>query len=179
VGDIVPESADIHEQFLKTHMPHQRQVMAYLIGKLRNFHVAEDLWQEVTVAAWKSYDTYKPDKPYPAWLFGIARNLMLKYLRDKGDEQSLSPEIIEQVADTMVEDDDQLVEEREALRHCVELLAPSQRELLQMRYEQDVSLKDLATMFGKTVGAVNMLLSRIRQSLLQCAGKVRTTETTQ
>ncbi|MBA4387685.1 MAG: hypothetical protein C0404_06865 [Verrucomicrobia bacterium] len=173
----MPDGSDIHEQFLKMHMPNQRNVMAYLIGKLRNFHVAEDLWQEITVAAWKNYDAYKPDRPYAAWLFGISRNLMLKYIRDKGDEQTLSPEIIERVAETMTVDDDQLVEERKALSHCVERLPPKQRELLMLRYEQDIPLKDLATAQGKTLGAINMLLRRIRQSLLECAGRFQPTET--
>lgn len=150
-------------------MPHQRQVTAYLVGRLRDFHVAEDIWQETTVAAWKSYGSHNQAVPYAAWVFGIARNLMLKHLRDKPKETSLPDEILENVAGSINEDDDTLVRERNALRNCVEALPSYQRDMLRMRYEQDTSLKDLAAMIGKTIGAVNMLLNRIRTALLECS----------
>ena len=61
-----------------------------------------------------------------------------------------------------------LAGERRALAGCVEMLPATQRELVQMRYESGVSLRELAERAGRTVAAVNMMLVRVRRALLDC-----------
>ncbi|MBA4387688.1 MAG: hypothetical protein C0404_06880 [Verrucomicrobia bacterium] len=163
-----PNSGD-YRRFLELHMPCQRQVMGYLIGKLRNFHSAEDLWQEITLVAWNKYASFDQTRPYIAWLFGIASNMVKHYFRDKPDELTLPDEIIENVAEIIEKENDRLVTQRDALKRCVENLPSHQRDILRMRYEEDVALKDLAAALGKTLGAVNMLLNRIRSILQECS----------
>jgi RNA polymerase sigma factor (sigma-70 family) len=56
----------------------------------------------------------------------------------------------------------------EYLTHCLEQLEPRQRKLLELRYRAGESLRGLARETGRTSGAVQVALSRLRHFLLRC-----------
>jgi DNA-directed RNA polymerase specialized sigma24 family protein len=55
-----------------------------------------------------------------------------------------------------------------ALEHCQQALAPTAHELITLKYEQNVSCKDIAEQKQKSISWVTTTLSRVRQTLKQC-----------
>jgi RNA polymerase sigma-70 factor (ECF subfamily) len=170
---------DLHSEFLRLHTPHQGKILGYLVSAVRDFHAAEDLYQEVTMASWKNFDRYDPARPYLPWVFGIVRNHLSRYYRKKGKAPACLPlDILEDIAAVIEEDEESFARERTALRACIEELPSRHREAVYKRYEGGLALKDLAAALGKSMGATNTLLCRIRKQLLECARRFLVREAT-
>jgi len=169
---------DPREKFVKTHMPHQGSLFGYLLGAVRDFHQAEDLLQQVTLILWKKFGEYRADEPYLPWAFGVARRELARHFRDSANHEArLSLEIMDAVTGTLEKEEHRLAEERRALLECIKKLPAEDQGLVKLRYETDLSLKELADRFGKSLAAVNMALVRIRRALLDCTERSLTKET--
>ena len=168
-----------NEEFLRVHMPHQRSVFAYILAVLPNFHEAEDVYQEVTIALWKNFERYDGSRPYLPWAFGIARRRVASHFRKKVRHEVCLPfDVIAAIALTIEEEEEGLARERAALRECLEKLAVKHREVIRERYEKGLSLKKLAELLDRSVEATNMLLCRIWQKLLECTNRQLAKENT-
>ena len=73
----------------------------------------------------------------------------------------------------MVDDEGGLDEQREQLQRCLAALSPAQRELLHARYQDGLSLKQLAERGARSAGAIQVALSRLRATLLACIDLAR------
>lgn len=141
---------------------------AYLRGRLRDRHAADDLAQDVFVTAFKCIREFRTGENFEAWLRGIARNHFRNYVRKRreshvGGEAEL----------------DVLMSERqeffpgggsllEALEECLAKLNPASRELLDERYLKGHTVRSLSSVSGTNYSALTMRLHRIREQLLQC-----------
>ena len=64
------------------------------------------------------------------------------------------------------------LEQRERLLHdCMAKLPDDHRDILHLRYQEGLSLEDMATRLGRTVGALYRSLSRVRAVLHECVTK--------
>jgi len=160
---------------------YHRRVRAYLATCLHDLDAADDLAQEVFIAAFRSLASRSPDAPFALWLLGIARNRARWYLRDEGSRMrrtdSLEPTLRLWLA-RMVDDPAPAVLERElvALEHCLaELPAPSSA-LVGEHYFRRRPLADLARELGRKESALRMTLLRIRKLLRECVARQLTEE---
>ena len=67
-----------------------------------------------------------------------------------------------------IEQSDYLEARHEALAHCLRRLPASQRDMLNLRYAQNLSIQELAARQQRQPGAVYTTLSRIRKALEHC-----------
>ncbi len=138
--------------------------------------MAEDVLQETYVALQRSAARFTPGADPGAWVRGIARNLARQALARRQRLQALPAEALlerlEQVAAAAVEDDgdDEAVDQ---LQRCLGVLAPAQRELVHARYHQGLSLAQLSARTGRSAGAIQVALSRLRATLLACIEQAR------
>lgn len=70
-------------QFEKIMQKYQRQILHYCYHMLGNYAEAEDCAQEVFLKAFRHLRTYRPEKPFEAWLYTIASNHCLDVLRKR------------------------------------------------------------------------------------------------
>lgn len=167
-------SADAHERFLKLHMKHQQTLFSYLLGQVRNPHQAEDILQEVSIICWRKFASYDQDRPYLPWAIGVARNEVRRSFRKLGRQEGLLPQdVLDQVAETMVKEDEALTEEFRFLESCVSCLNDWQRKLLFLRYQDGCSPRDMAVKLGRPLSALNMQMVRLRKSLARCIEQKR------
>jgi RNA polymerase sigma-70 factor (ECF subfamily) len=54
------------------------------------------------------------------------------------------------------------------LSHCLQLMSPQNRQLIEHRYEGENSMKNIAGEIGGTIGSVRVKLHRLRKLLLEC-----------
>jgi RNA polymerase sigma-70 factor (ECF subfamily) len=81
--------------------------------------------------------------------------------------------MLRRVSESMVEPSLslELDERREALAHCIEKLAPKQRDLLARRLAHGATTQSTAVDVGRSVDAVYKALSKIRQILFDCVNR--------
>lgn len=161
--------ADSTPDFVLYWVKSQRQVMSYIRGAVVNEHDAEDLYQEVVVAAARKFDHFDRDKPFTPWVLGIAQNQILNYFRTRRRERvRFSDTALEMVAQAHdqpnVYEQDRLV----AMRSCLGRLRDHERRLLNLRYTDGLAVQSIAEEFKTSQNAVSVALYRIRRALLAC-----------
>jgi RNA polymerase sigma-70 factor, ECF subfamily len=140
--------------------------------------LAEDLVQDVFAEAIRSAERFDPARSMGAWLRGIARNLLLMNHRDsKRRLLSLDPAVLGRLdaAAARVEAlhavPDYADVRRTILRDCMKSLPERSRQVLDLKYREGRDSRTISKTTGLQVGAVDMLLSRIRRALQECAAR--------
>ena len=132
----------------------------------------DDIVQRVFVEAYKSIGEYREGTDFRAWLITIARYQTMMdatRLRRQADYHSrfipvaVAQQLESRLAETHAEDD-----RLSYLRDCLEQVKDSSRELIRHRYEQDLSMQDIAAAMKRTAGAVRKELCLVRQQLHEC-----------
>jgi RNA polymerase sigma-70 factor (ECF subfamily) len=149
-------------------------LIARMVGDPRT---AEDLAQEVFVKAFRRLDTYDPQRKLSSWLFKIAHNATIDFLRRKnpeavalegGDEEGGGLAAV--LADASAESPHIRAERRElarALESAIAELRPGYRELVVLFYCQGVSYPEICEITGLPVGTVKTNLHRARKLLAE------------
>ena len=146
-------------------------LQAYVRSMVCDAHLAEDILQEIFVAAMNSREQFVEGTLFRAWVREIARRVTLSQLRKEGRNPSaLDPATLDQIEKTFDAPLEQWEEERRALAACVERLAPESRRALELRYVSDLPLLAIGTQMGRSEDGIKALLKRLRQSLAECVG---------
>lgn len=153
-------------------------LMAFLRSSVGNRDDAQDIAQDVFAIAIKNSGKYDGSVPVGAWLRGIARNCIREYWRKKGRLPAvLNEEALDQL-NTMAENseekwrDEELLKLRiQTLRECMKSLSEKIRTLLEKKYNQNLRSDAIAKQMNMAVGAVNVGVSRGRESLYECLRK--------
>ena len=158
-----------HRRFLKHFLEEQGVLKAYLLGATSDRHAADDLLQEVSSALWESFSDYDESRPFRPWALGIARNMVLRWRRQKGRSRSvLSEETVRLMADTADAEGEGAELRRAHLRECLDGMGDHLREVLRLRYLENVAIPELAQRVRKSIAAVEMILVRGRRALRDC-----------
>lgn len=151
---------------------HQPAISAYLYAAVPNFHDAEDLTQQVAVAVARDFDQYDPATPFLRWAIVIARNRVLNHRRSFAMSKVVfSQDTLDALAQAAPDQKPITTAYKAALDTCLDQLQNKSREVLNLRYEQDLRTKEIATRLGMTANAVSVLLHRTRTALAQCMKK--------
>ena len=151
---------------------HQDRLFNYIFFLVRSREVAEDIFQETFVKAIVTLQQgrYQPDGKFSAWITRIAHNLVIDQFRQERNENYVSND--ESEVDllnnaTLVEGtiENRMVNEQVLadVRALIDELPDCQREVLYMRYYQDLSFKEIADLTGVSI---NTALGRVRYAIL-------------
>src|SRR5258708_8690922 len=161
-----------HRRFLQHFVANERLLTGYVLAATGDFHEAQDLLQEVSVALWESFDRYDEGRPFRTWALGVARHKVLDWRERKGRrDRTLSMEVLDAVGRIEVEETALLAERRPLLQECMETLPSHLRELVELRYGDGLHLDEVASRVKKAVGAVQMIFVRIRRALRDCVDR--------
>jgi RNA polymerase sigma factor (sigma-70 family) len=150
-------------------------VMGIATRALGNRTDAEDVTQQVFVAAWQSRGTLRPsESALPAWLIGIARHRVA----DEYARRARATRVSQAVAANTVPGSevegrdvvDRLVD-RVLLREAVESLTEPRRSVLHLAYVEDRTQEDIAKQLDLPLGTVK---SHMRRGLLRLRQDLRT-----
>jgi RNA polymerase sigma-70 factor (ECF subfamily) len=116
---------------------------------------AEDIAGEVFLKALESLGSYeKRGIPMQAWLFKIAHNLVVDYLRKMSRRKTVDIENIKIASDESPETTAEVNIEIERVKKAMEQLTREQREVLSLRFFGELTSKETAAIMGKSDGAV-------------------------
>lgn len=148
----------------------QSSLTAFLIASTPQFSDAEDLLQEVAAEIARRFDDYDSARAFLPWALWVAKIKIADFYRARerspvkfiGDSINALAEACERVQVT-------LSEEKWALEKCVKNLTGRSRQLLQLRYCDDLTPQEISGKVGMSAGAVRTALSRIRSALIACS----------
>lgn len=151
---------------------HSRSVYTLVYNITRSAAETEDISAETFVKVWKNLKKYKKEQAFKPWLLTIARNTALDYLRKKkhvlfSDFENAAGQ--NYFVDSLTDDEPSAFEEiiakenREKILAALEKLSPSQREILQLRYGEDLTFEEIAEVLDKPMNTVK---SQGRRALL-------------
>jgi RNA polymerase sigma-70 factor, ECF subfamily len=162
------------ERFLALFLPEQGTVRAFIRSIVWDRSQCEDLFQEVALVLWRELDRYDAQRPFGAWVRGVAAKTVLKSLRQaKRAPVALSPEAmlaLEAAFDQVAFEETQRPssQQQDALRQCVEQLPDKARTLVRLRYRDSLKVDEIAARVASSSEAVQKALSRLRESLQKC-----------
>ena len=156
----------------------RRWLMAYLYASTGDSALAEDLVQETFVVAFQKRDELDDVPSFGAWLRGVARNVLRRhYEKSAREPMLLSSNILERLEEpaAMLEqahlNPDYESQRVLVLRKCVQKLTERARTLIQGRYQENLSIEQLAERSGLALGSVPVVLHRARAALMNCITK--------
>ena len=160
---------DPSTQFVTQLARHDRALTLYVYGLIARQADADDVLQQTKMTMWKSFGDFEIGTNFIAWARKIAFHQILSYRRkSKRDPLPLSDELLEKVADRVAALTDYEHRRREALESCLHRLKGEQRQLITLRYQDELEVDDIATRLSSSSGAVYRALSRLRISLVDC-----------
>ena len=126
----------------------------------------EDVVQEALFEAYRKLDKFDESRPLKPWLFRIAHNRCIDFLRQRGvrDEAATAAAAVPDVASPH---DPALLVIGKAVEHLVAVLPPKERASILLKDVFDYSLEEIADLTDSTVGAVKAALNRARTKLAE------------
>lgn len=162
---------DRHARFLALFLEHQGDVRAFIRAVVREPAARDDVLQEVALVLWRELDRYDEARPFGAWARGVTAKVLLKrWERRKREEIVFSPEAIAALVDVAerLPATPGASRRQHALQGCLGKLPEKSRRLVGLRYEEGLTLAEVAARVASTVDAVHKALSRIREKLEAC-----------
>lgn len=151
---------DVYEKYFNL-------VYAYIARRVLDRPAAEDLTSEVFHKALANLPRFKwTGAPFGAWLIRIASNLIADRAKRKAREGTIpvavdNPKPAKQTQQSVLEE----CERRSQLFKLVQGLAEDQRSVVEMRFAQEKSIREIAEELGRSEGAVKQLQFRALQAL--------------
>ncbi|HBK31688.1 MAG TPA: RNA polymerase subunit sigma-24 [Porphyromonadaceae bacterium] len=151
---------------------HKQSLFNYIFYSVRNNDVAEDIFQETFMKAITMIrqGRYTETGKFRAWINRIAHNLIIDYFRQEQNEKTISNDEYEtdlfnnpKFSDDTIEMELVKAQILNDVKKLIRFLPESQREVLEMRYYQDMSFKEIADTTGVSI---NTALGRMRYAIL-------------
>ena len=157
-----------------------------LYEKVGDEELAKDLTIEALGKAFKKLHMYTPDYVFSTWLFTVARNNCIDYLRKHKlptisiDKMMIDEDGKRNTFDLKSNDPDpekiMIKKQRIAiLRHIVDQLKPKYRDLVKLRYFKELSYEEIAELLEIPLGTVKAQLYRSREQLFKIMSGSRDT----
>ncbi len=146
------------EAFAQLYESNFDKIYRYVVLRIGNETEAEDMTQQVFLNALQSISSFRwKGVPFSAWLFRIAHNQVVDYLRKKTRQatESLDESLVISKSDPQL-----VVEQRldiEQLILATKRLTKAQQEVIALRFVSELSTAQVAKVMGKSQGAVKAL----------------------
>jgi RNA polymerase sigma-70 factor (ECF subfamily) len=167
------------QAFIKAYDDHVSEINRFVYFKIGSREEANDLTSMIFLKAWNHIQnkTLVEAKTLRALLYKIARNSIVDYYRETGNKITASLDDdnnkIEVVSETTPDMDKQLDQEAdlELIRRQLPLLKEEYREVIIMKFINDLSLDEMSDISGKSKGNLRVLIHRALNALRELVEK--------
>ena len=161
------------EQYAKIIERYQGKLFAYLYRLIGNRDEAEDLLQDVFIKAYKNLRSYDSSRKFSSWIYRIAHNEAVNFIKRKSLKRFVSWEDISSTKDKLEsssneESADGAWIRKESIKEvddAINKLPIKYKQVLLLRYFSDKSYDEIGEILGKPVNTVGTLINRAKKKL--------------
>lgn len=162
--------ADIRKTFSKIFDQYINKIYRFIFLKVNSQEIAQDLTSETFLRGWEAFQKSQNPKSKiqnpRAFLYQIARNLVIDYYREKGRTEIVSTDSV------LMDDPSQNLEERalfesdfDNIRTALVILKEEYQDVIIWHYLDDLSISEIAKMLDKSEEAIRVQLHRALKAL--------------
>ncbi|MEM0970136.1 MAG: sigma-70 family RNA polymerase sigma factor [Verrucomicrobiota bacterium] len=157
------------DEFVALSLANQTRIRRFILSLISNREDAEDVYQKTSVVLWKKFDQYEPGTSFASWAMRVAYYEICDYRKKLARarvtfSQELFDKLADQVREVSLEEDVR----RDALDTCLQGLNENNRELVRLRYLEDLSMEDVAKQIKRPTKTVYRILQKVRSWLQHC-----------
>jgi RNA polymerase sigma-70 factor (ECF subfamily) len=157
------------EALVRRLLAQRGMLLGYISSFVRDAHLAEDLFQDVTLVILRKGAELADPEGFAPWARKIARLEVLNALRKRERApQPLDGAVLDLLDGHWTEGERDASPAADALRSCLGRLSPRARRLVDLRYRDGVSGKELAARVAQPLNTVYVALARIHRALSDC-----------
>lgn len=159
---------------------YKNSLMFTVLKMINNRDDAEDITMQAFTKAFKNLDSYNDEYAFSTWLFKIASNASIDFLRKRrlkttsldknmnSDDES-STSFAQNVIDPESDPEEKYVlkQRNRLMQEVVESMNPKYKELIQLRYFEELKYEEIAERLQIPLGTVKVRLSRAKDLLTQ------------
>ena len=150
---------------------HKNRVFAFIMSKIKNKDLSEDIFQDTYVKVVNSLQKgkYNEEGKFLPWVMRIAHNLVIDHFRKQKKMQMIRSnndfDIFDVIKDSKINADEKLIKDQifSDLNSLIDKLPSDQKEVLKMRYYEELSFKKIAEYFDISI---NTALGTMRYALI-------------
>lgn len=172
-NSLIEEAKKDPRHFAELYEAYVEQIFRYVMRRVSDQQIAEDLVSQTFFDALSHLKSYQSrGYPFSAWLYKIAHNNVLKWYRVNSRSQKVDLEEIIEIKDNhdLVEGE-AIREDREAVMEAMEALDYEEKELVRLKYFEEVSNIEIGQIMGITANNVGVKLYRALKRLKQLLAK--------
>ena len=171
--------SELVRSYLQTHNESDfnalyRRYAAKVYGKcysiLKDTELAHDAVQDIFVKVMMNISSFGEKSQFSTWLYSVTYNYCIDSVRKKKKEKTLFSEDIERapdVADEEIPDEYLLEMDVKHLKLVLDAIPEGDKMILLMKYQDDMSIKEIADILKKTESATKMQIKRAKQKAYQ------------
>lgn len=170
--------SEANDPFLGYYQEFKHKIFNYLMYRLSfDRALAEDLMMDIMLKAYQHFGNFDPVKgSFKTWIFSLAHNHLVNHWRDRKKHEAVSLEAMEEegVSPAFVEPVDDATKsfDNERIRRILSLMGDAEREVVTLRYLQELDYAEIADVLGKKEGAIRTSLSRAMDRFEQLYKKI-------
>ena len=157
------------QEFVRLYVAHERCLYGFIFALVNDWSATEDILQETAQIMWSKFDDFQSGTNFAAWSLRIARYQVMDYRKRCRRTGIFDAQLVEDLAQ---QTQDYVLREapkrHEALKRGLEKLTKRDRHLVELRYQLDTTVKDIAARLGWHTKSVYRSLQRIRTNLFRC-----------
>ncbi len=147
------------------------KIFGKCLALLKDEALAQDATQEIFTRIFLNLSKFGEKAKFSTWVYSITYNFCIDFLRRKKKMQHLFEEDkeVERMGDIADEAPDEELLEMEVgqLRTVLDFLPADDKAVLLMKYQDDMSIKDISELIDKTESAVKMKLKRAKEKAIR------------
>ena len=156
------------EVFLKLFLENHQRIYGFILTLVPAWSDADDIMQETTSTMWQKFSGFHIGTSFSSWGMKIAQFKVLEFRRQKRYEPAFDDSVIEAIINRSEALNDQFENRLRALEKCLDALPERDRRLLRMRYEQNITIKEIAKRLERPFHGLYKVMSRIHSVLTLC-----------
>lgn len=150
---------------------HKSRVFAFIMSKVKNRDITEDIFQDTFIKVINSLKRgkYNEEGKFLPWMMRISHNLVIDHFRKESKMRKIRPtaefDIFDVLDDGSKNQEEMMIQTQvhSDLKVLIEQLPDDQKEVLKMRYYEDLSFKKISDL---TDSSINTALGRMRYALI-------------
>lgn len=150
--------------FRLLHSRYAPKIYSKCISLLKEEALAQDATQEIFMKIFLNLARFGEKAKFSTWVYSITYNYCIDYLRKKKKQKSIFSDELENAPDIVdeVKDEALLSMEVHQLKRVLDYIPTGDRAVLLMKYQDELSIKEIATILDKSESAIKMKIKRAK-----------------